>query len=302
MAIPTISTYSVIQRTIGDVTKVQSDLFDAQVQLSSGKKSQDFRGIADQTQEYLSLDASMSKNDQYLNDNQLVDTRLNSTANALTNIVTIANSLQSLISQRRSGVSNSAAFQNQLDGLWKQLSTELNTSVNNQYLFSGTKTNTPAVQTTTFPTLAVPGTPDAGYYQGSSQDVTALLKDNTAIQYNVRADAPAFQKLFAGIATAAKGSADQSDATLSNAYDLIQSGIQDVISTQAVVNSNKVQLSTVNTSLTNLKLYWKGLQENIGNTDVISVSTQVAINQGVLQAAFQAFAKISALKLSDFLR
>lgn len=302
MSVPTISSYSVIQRTLNDVNKVQGDLTNYQIQLSSGKKSQDFTGMADQTQQYLSLDAALSKNNQYLNDNQLIATRLNSTAQALTNIVTIANDMQSLISQRRSGVSNNAAFQNQLDGLWQQLTTELNTSVNNQYLFSGTKTNVPAVSTTEYPTLSVPGVPDVGYYKGSAQNVTALLKDDTAIQYNVRADAVAFQKIFASLATAKSADTNQSDSEFRAASDLLQAGIQGVISQQAIVNSNKVQVTNVSNSLTSLQLYMKGVQESVGNTDVIAVSTQVAMNQGILQAAFQAFAKISSLRLSDFLR
>ncbi len=297
-----VSTLSVLQRTIDDVSKVQNNLLNQQIQLSSGRKSQDFTGMADQSQQYLSLDATLGKNDQYLNDNQLIETRLNSTANSLTNIVTIANSMQSLIAQRRTGVSNTGAFHNQLNGLWQQLTTELNASVNNQYLFSGTKTNVPAVNTATFPTLQTPGVPDSGYYQGSDQDVTALLKDDTAIQYNVRADAPAFQNLFAALAIAKQADQNSSDNDFKKSYDVLQKGIQGVISIQAQVNSNKVQATTVDSSLNNLKLYMKGIQENIGNTDVVSVSTQVAINQGILQAAFQAFAKISALRLSDFLR
>ncbi|NBO17763.1 MAG: hypothetical protein EBV03_00770 [Proteobacteria bacterium] len=302
MAVPVVSTYSVIQKTLNDVARVQNSLFDAQVQLSSGKKSPDFVGIANDTQEYLSLDYSLGKADQYLADNRLIETRLNSTGNALNNIVTLAGSLKNLIAQRRSGIANSGAFQNQLDGLWKQISSELNTSVNNQYLFSGSRTNTPAVQTTNFPQLAVPGQPDPDYYQGSQQDLNAILQDNTPLVYNVRADAKAFQQVFAGLAMAAEGHADNNDDALKKAYDFVDSGLQGVITLQALVNSNKVQVGTINSSLQSQKLYWQGVQESIGNTDIVSVSTRLAIDQGVLQAAFQAFAKISSLRLSDFLR
>lgn len=302
MAIPIVSTYSVIQKTINDVAKVQNDLFDAQVQLSSGKRSQDFVGIANETQEFLSLDGSISKANQFLGDNRIIETRITSTANALTNIVTIGNDLKNLISQRRAGVTNLSAFQNQLDGLWRQLTTELNTSVSNQYLFSGTRTNFPAVDTTEFPKLAVPGEPDDGYYVGSKQDITALLNDNAPLNYNIRADAGAFQKLFAALASASEGSKANGDLALKEAYDFAAEGVQDVISLQAINNANRVQVTTINTSLQNQVLYWRGVQEEIGNTDIVSVSTQLAIDQGILQAAFQAFAKIAALRLSDYLR
>lgn len=302
MPVPVVSTYSVIQKTLNDVTRVQNSLFDAQVQLSSGRKSQDFVGIANDTQEYLSLDYALGKADQYLADNRLIETRLTGTGNALNNIVTVASDLKNLITQRRTNVANSGAFRNQLDGLWKQLTSQLNTTVNNQYIFAGSRTNYPAVITDAFPQLAVAGQPDAKYYQGSQQDLNAILQDNTHLVYNVRADASAFQKIYAGLAMAADGHLAGDDAMLQQAYDFVDQGMQGVITLQAVVNSNKVQVTNINSSLQNQKLYWKGVQEEIGNTDIVSVSTRLAVDQGILQAAFQAFAKISSLRLSDFLR
>lgn len=302
MVVPVVSTLSVLQKTINDVARVQNSLFDAQTQLSSGKKSQDFTGIADDTQEYLSLDASLSKAGQYLDDNRIIETRLNSTANALTNIVNVGNTLKNLIAQRRTGISGADSFQNQLDGIWRQLTSELNTQVNNQFLFSGSRTNAPAVKTDSFPVLAVEGQPDADYFLGSQQNLTAIIRDNTLLTYNVRADQEGFQKLFAGLAIAAEGGANGGDDQLQQAYDLVDEGIQDVIGVQATTNANRVQIITINESIRNQELFFRGIQEEIGNTDIVAVSTQLSIDQGILQAAFQAFAKISALRLSDFLR
>lgn len=302
MAIPVVSTYSVIQRTLDDVSKVQNDLIQNQIQLSSGKKAQDFTGMADQVQDYLSLDGVISKVNQYLSDNQIVETRINTTSTALGNVLGTANNLLSLISQRRTGVANAGAFSNQLRGLWQQVTGELNTQVNNQYIFSGTKTTSPAVDAENYPTLLQDGVPDAGYYRGNQQDIAVIAQDNVVIKYNVRADAPGFQKLFAGLAMADKASASLDDDALAKAYDLVQDAVQDITSTQALVNANKVQYTTIDQGLQNQKLYWQGIRDSIGNTDMVSVSTQVAINQGILQASFQAFAKISALRLSDYLR
>ena len=61
-------------------------------------------------------------------------------------------------------------------------------------------------------------------------------------------------------------------------------------------------MTNINTRHGSFKLYFLGVKEEIGNADLVSVSTQVAINQGILQASFQAFAKINSLKLADFLR
>jgi flagellar hook-associated protein 3 FlgL len=302
MTLSTVSTYAVFQSTLNDVSKTETELSKQQIQLSSGNKSQDFSGMADQTQQFLSLDNVLAKTNQYINDNQIVETRINTTSSVLDQVTTLTNTLQSLISQRRNGVSSNGAFAQQLDGLWQQLTSELNTQVGNQYLFSGTATNTQPVDTQNFPKLQVPGTPDSGYYLGNQQDMNATPQDNTTVTYNVRADAPGFQKLFAAIAMAKQGDANNSDTDLAAANDLVVASQKDIIATGAVVNANKVLYTTVDTHLQNTKLYWQGIQQSIGNTDVVSVSSALAVNQGILQAAFQAFAKITSLRLSDYLK
>lgn len=302
MAIGTVSTYASFQSTLNDVSRVETDLNTEQNQLSSGNQAANFSDMPGQTQEYLSLSASISKIAQYNSGNQLVESRLNTTDTVLTQVVNLATSLQSMISQRMSGVANNASFFTQLQGVWQQITGQLNTQVDGQYLFSGTATSTPAVNTTNFPTLQVSGQPDSGYYQGSAQDMTVQADDNIKITYNVRADAPAFQQIFAGFAMAQKGDAQNNVDDLKTAENLVQSGIQGVITIQATVHSNQVAMSTIDTSHAALKTYWTGLQQSIGNTDIVAVSTQVAVNQGILQAAFQAFAKINALQLSNYLK
>jgi len=42
--------------------------------------------------------------------------------------------------------------------------------------------------------------------------------------------------------------------------------------------------------------------EEIGNADILGASTQISINQGILQASFRSFSILSQLRLSDFLK
>ena len=302
MSVSPISTYSAVQSTLNDVSKVVANLQQEQEQVSSGNASQDFAGMSSQVQQYLSLDAVLSKTDQYLNNNKIIETRINSTSSALSGIVSSATDLQNLISQRRTGVANSAAFGIQLQGIFQQLAGQLNTSIDNHFLFSGSKVNTPAIDASVFPTLQASGVPDKGYYLGNSKDLIASPQDNVSVAYNVPGDSLGFQNIIAALATAKDGDATNSDIKLKNAYDLVQKGIQQVINAQATVNGNKVLFSTSDTYLQNSKLYYQGIQQSIGNTDLVSVSTQVATNQGILQAAFSVYAKISALRLSDYLK
>jgi len=299
-----ISSYNLNQTLLRDTTRSQTDLYNLQNQLSSGLKSPDFAGLGALSQSFTDLESRMSRGQGYIDGSTVISGRLDVADNTLSSIIDTATSIRNLISLRRnSAVGDSVAYDTQLVGQWQSLVSQVNVSLEGRYIFSGSATNIPAVNADTFPELIVDGLPDTGYYQGSAEDVTARIDDNINLTYNVRADDPAFQKIFAGLAMARKFGATSGENTeMQKAYDLIAEGTEGLISLRAEVNANKVTVQQTSDRLQSQQLYWKGIKEGISNTDLVAVSTQVAVNQGILQASFQAFARISGLKLSDFLR
>lgn len=303
MTLGRISTYALHQSTLRDAAHTQFELFKLQTQLSSGYKSQTFEGMADQTEQFLGLETRISKIDLYLKNNKLIESRVNTTVAVIDQTIETGTQIKNLILLRRNATTEeSLAFPEQITNMWKALVAQLNTNSEGRYLFSGTRTDSLAVDADTFPTLEESGVPDTGYYLGSSENITARIDDNTDFTYNIRADEEGFQKIFAGLAMAMQGHNEQSDEDLAAAYTLVDEGVKAVISLQAKANANKVSISQVNERHESFKIYWKGVIEDVGSTDLVSVSTQVAINQGILQASFQAFGLINSLKLSDFLR
>lgn len=299
-----ISTYGVHQSLLRDSTRTQTNIFDLQNQLSSGLKSGTFSGLGGGVEQFADLESRMSRGQSYVDGGNIVAGRLDVMDNALNSIITTATDIKTLITLRRNAaVGDSVAYQAQLEGKWKELVAEMNATNEGRYLFSGTATNVPAVESNVFPVLQQDGVPDTGYYHGSNDDVSMRIDDSVSITYNVRGNDPAFQKIFAGIAMAGKfGTQAGESPQMQQAYDLIAEGVNDVIGVRAVVNGNKVAVQNTVDRIQGQLLYWKGIKEQISNTDIVAVSTEVAVNQGILQASFQAFARISNLKLSDFLR
>jgi flagellar hook-associated protein 3 FlgL len=299
-----ISTYNIHQSLLRDTTRTQVGLYDLQGQLSSGLKTQSFSGLGSDVEKFIELEARMGRSKTYIDTATVISDRLTAMDNVLGQVIDTATSIKNLIALRRNAaVGDDLAYQTQLEGQWKTLVTQMNSSSEGRYLFSGTRTDVPAVDADNFPTLQQDGVPDTGYYKGSADDVTVRLEDNFSITYNVRADEPAFQKIFAGLAMAQRfGNVSGENEGMKAAYDMLEEGVEEVISLRATVNANKVTVSDNKERLESLQLYWRGLKESISNTDIVSVSTEVAVNQGILQASFQAFARISSLKLSDFLR
>lgn len=304
MAVGRISTYNIHQSLMRDTTKSQSELFDLQGQVSSGLKTDNFAGLGSSVETFADLEARLSRGQAYIDGTKLVEGRLDVVDNTLSAIIDTATDIRNLISLRRnSAVGDSLAYDTQIEGKWQALVSQLNVSMEGRYVFSGTATNAPAVDAENYPSLQVDGIPDKGYYKGSTDNISVRIEDNVDITYNVRADDPAFQKIFAGLAMARKyGVTAGESQEMQQAYDLVAEGTEGIIGIRAVVNANKVKVMNNYDRLQSQQLYWKGLKEEISNTDIVAVSTEIALNQGILQAAFQAFARISSLKLSDFLR
>jgi len=192
-------------------------------------------------------------------------------------------------------------FVQQARNLTTSIANELNVKFEGRSLFGGTNTSAPPVPDPFVP-QAQEGVPDASYYFGSNENVVYRADERIEFDFPVRADDVAFQKLFAavnaGIASFERGDDDVFAASL----DLLQSSQDELNAARARVNSDIIVVDQINERHTTTKLYIQGITEDIAKTDVVSASIEIANNQAILQAGFQAFARLSSLKLVDFLR
>lgn len=297
-----ISTFGLHQRTLSDFTKVQSNLFDLQGQISSGIKAKDFEGLNGQVEQFTTIEAKIKKLNAYVNNNSEAISRLKTTRQALENVITIADQIQDLTTLRRNGgLENDVAYEQQVKNLRVSIAKELNVSLEGRFLFGGTKTNVPPVEDGIIPETVTSGVPDDVYYKGSKDNYILRPQENMEKQYNIRADDPAFQKLFAGLSLGLEGDGEDDENKIGDAYTLISEGLEGIIALQARVDADTVDLQDINDRHSTSVTYFKGLADSISKTDLVTASTQVAVDQSILQANFQVFARISSLKLSDYL-
>lgn len=302
MTIQRISTFAVHQGLLQDVNKVQSNLFDLQKQISSGVKTQNFEGLATQVEPFTAVEAKIRRTETYLQQNSLIISRLNTTSQHLDTVIEMADQVQDLIILRRNpATGQDLNFVGQMESLRQTIAGALNESYEGRYLFGGTNTGRPPVITDPIPDPVTPGVADNNYYQGSTENITVRAQDSYEFEYNVRADNLGFQQLFSAMALAVQGDVSNTDGVLADAQDLINEAIENIIADQTRVNGQIVSLENINLRHDELRLYWQGIREEIINTDILAVSTEVAVDQAVLQASFQSFATINRLNLADFL-
>lgn len=300
MTVNNVSTYASLQSLLQNMGQAQNALNNDQIAISSGHVSQTFDGLTGSVEQLTSFNAQIARLTNYQQDNSVVLSEQQTSNNALGQIQQVATSLVSLIAGQTGGLQNTTpAFQQQLQNLESSLTAQLNSTFGGNYIFSGTATNTAPVKNP-IPAPVTIGVPDDSYYQGSQQDSTLRIGDNQTVPNSIRADNTAFQQIYAGIAQAAQTGASTAD--LQSAENLVNQGLQGVIALQSTVNSNIVNLQQVDTQNQTLQTYYTGLTQTLTQSDVVSLSTQVAQDQSVLEASFEAFSRISSLSLANFLK
>jgi flagellar hook-associated protein 3 FlgL len=216
-------------------------------------------------------------------------------------MINAVDNIEDLITTRRGpAAADSLNFEEQIRNLRELVSENLNTSVEGRYLFSGTRTDSPPMPDAHAITLQK-GVLDTNYYAGSAENVTYRIDESTVNEFPVRGDDEAFQQIFAGINLAIEGHRAGSDTDLAAALDMVQDGLAGLVTAQTKVNSAIVNIDAINTRHNQSKLYFQGVSEQIIKTDVVAASTQLANDQAILQASYQAFSRLAQLRLSDFL-
>lgn len=302
MTINRIGSVSLLSTTLRDVTNVQSRLGDLQTQISSGKRSQDFAGLNGQVEQFAQFTHQLRRTDQFRTANTTAIAKLRVADNSLGQLVTISDSIQSLIITGINGANKPTLnFTQQARDLLGALASELNTTFGGSFLFGGTNTNSPPVPDATQPPVAV-GIPDDSYYRGSKDDAVFYADERLPFTFPVRADDVAFQKIYSATYQAIQAAQTGDDTTLKAALTLVQDGKNDLVSARTRVNTLIVNTTAVNERLTAVSTSLKGLVSEVSDTDIVKASTEVSSLEAILQATFQVYSRLSQLKLSDFLR
>lgn len=302
MGVTRVGNIALYNNTLSDITNTQKRLAELQEQISSGIKAKDFAGLNGQVEQFTLLEAKIRTTTAQMEGNQLNLSRVQTADQAMSQAIEIADKMANLIVQGRNAtIGTTIDMPSIMKDYMKDLQQALNINFEGRYLFGGTNTSTPPVPDITV-TGAVAGVPDATYYAGSQHDLVYRRDERTEFTFPIRADDPSFQKIIAAANLAIEGFNSKSSDVLGKALDLMQGGQRDLNVARTRVNSTAISLESTNEQLGSLKLYWKGVTEEVGKTDLLAASTEVSNHEAVLQAAFSVFARLSQLRLIDFLR
>ncbi len=298
-----VATFSFNDRLQNDVLRTQSLYAKTNLQISSGYISDDYLGIAPDTQIIVDVKSSLQRYDIQNQNASRVKSRAQSMYAALGSLNSFANQFLNKIAQSISGsYPNATDTQSAALSVRANVIGALNTRVAGRYLFSGSLIDTLPVDINNPAYTAVqtpPSVPDTGYYQGDQVVLTADIADNNSLRYGVTADQSGFEKFLRALNLVVNNPSDIN--ALTEAQVLMQQSVDEMASIQADVAQKISAIDTQMLQNENDANYLDELLSGLTETDVASASVRLNDYKTQLEASYSIVAMLRNMSLHDFL-
>ncbi len=297
-----VSNFAQHNLLLNTILDSQRRVFEGQIQAATGKESQNYSGIAQNTTRLLDFESNLIQTDQYLKNNINVTNRLERMEGSLSGMFDEASRLRALLVQRLSDNTGTAgALAVEAQHILETIAGLLNTNEDGRFLFAGTATSVPPV-TVPVPNPTTFGVPTNNYYVGNSTELAARVADSQTVTYGMAGDRLGFQQLISAVKGTIQG--DNLDNTILLNTSL---GPMDQAITALGDFRNEVgaRLATIEKSTSrhqDLVLYLENEINEIENADVTEVMTRLTADQTALEASFMTVARLASLNLGQFLR
>ncbi len=303
-----ISTLNQHNLLLSRIFDTQARMQTAQFQISTGKKSVRYSGIALDAQRLVNLESARARAEQYLSNNKIVSLRLEAMEISTAKVFEAASKLKTFLVNALSS-SNAADFpinleaQNLLDEVTKQL----NFKIGDRYLFGGAVTDVAPVDLNdaNFPAVppVYPSAANTNYYQGDNNQHVARVADEFDVTYGVTADAEGFEQAIRALRMAADASTSPTIDRIrfQEALKVINTAIDNIPTTRSRIGASLKAIEGADLGHNDMELFMERTISDIENVDIPETVAQLANNQVLLEASFMTIGRLSQLNLANFL-
>lgn len=298
-----ISTFGLYNMLMSSAKNAQSAVATATTQESTGLVGTDFASLGGKARQLLNMQTEISQTQTYASITASASDRVQAMYSAIGNMTTLLTNLRSAISAGMSGTSTASLVATGQSTL-ADLASQMNAQLSGRYLFSGSQTDTPAVDLGSYPSVIPPNatTPDTGYYKGDAQISTVKVSTTTTISYGVTGDNSAFEQALRAASMVAGVTTSPLDTdTLQAAYDLADKAITALSNLQATVSTTASRLSDIQQDQSSYITLLTDAASNIKNVDAAEAMAKVTQLQTQLQASYSALSVVMKIRLTDYL-
>ena len=318
MAVTRVGTAAQQQLVINSALRGQSRVLDTQAQLASGKKSQVYSGLSNDTNRLITVKSDLAQAEQFIENTKTAEKRLDLMSFAVETIDTSARSFRTSLTNAINGDgANVIDLPAQAGAFLDQIVELLNTRDDSRYLFAGGKINAKPVDlnngTYTAPTPPpFDAVADTGYYEGDAVEQAVRIDQGYELPYGINADASAFEKVIRAMDNIAQ-------MTFSNPVTAAeQTAVRDAINTLTEAIDDNGTEPTLSGLLNDVSLNIKIVTEqrakhenfialaedtvaDIENINTAETISRLNYEQVQLEASYNAISRISQLSLNNYL-
>ena len=309
MAIDRVGTAVNAQIMTSQILKAEAALDKTNKQVASGNKSDTYTGYGSQTAALEAARSAAARADANVTVAQQASTRLDLQDTQLTQLSSIADQVRQVLTSTI-GTGDGSSLMGQMQDLFDQAVTVLNSKDGSGYIYAGENNQTPPVTVGSLSDLAA--LPDvASAFTNGTTAQTARIGDNRTVQVGVLASDVGTQlfSLFQSVAQFNAGGSGPFSANTSAAQEtFLQAGVQQATTTSTDLNgqtaTNGDRYKMVQDAITQLQstsTVFKGFASNIQDVDMGAALAQLNQNQVALQAAFKVGSTMNQLSLLSYL-
>ena len=304
-----VSTFGQSQSLLNTLLRNQAKVFNSQEQLNTGKKSDDFRGLANEATTLMNSKSFLGRVDNFKKIITNVQGKVDANDVQLNGVLNMARDFrQNIIEVLAQG--EAVAFEESLSNTFSFVADSLNTEVGGTFIFGGSKTDVPPVSSSDISDLVAAGAA-ADLFQNDQQAQKARVTDNVLMDYSLLADDIAGD-LFASIKTIAdyhyggsgplNGKLSAADVTFLTDQLAILDDAIDVSQSVQTRNGLKFErLQTIGEQHEDTSVFLKTFISDIEDTNIAEAITKLNMDQTALDASIRTLALIADMTLLDFI-
>ncbi|OYD84819.1 flagellin [Azospirillum brasilense] len=298
-----IATFNHQNQLVRFMLTAESRVAAAQVQASTGEKSLDYKGIADDSGRLVNLESHYRRSERYVDEGEVVNGRIQTMHDAVGGMVDLANRVRSLVaSLQGAGGGSAEGIKSEAQALMSEFAGLLNTQQEGRYLFAGGRIDRAPVSLDGLPAATSPSTADTSYYRGDQSVSYFQASDDLIVQYGVTADDPSIEKALRSISLIANMSTDPVDTALvDEASDLADEAADGLTVVQTKLGSASATLERTIDRHLEEQLVLQTHVEDIRNIDLAEATTRLSQLQANLESTMSLMKILQQTNLNDFL-
>ena len=303
-----VANFAALNLSLSQILGTQGRIFDAQVQMTTGKKSLRYSGVANQSNQLLNMRNSHVQTSQYMENNALADRRMQSME---TNVATI----QDIASRFRTELVNALNIENAADlalnqdaqYMLEEIAGLLNVKQDGRFLFAGSMTGTQPIDINDVTFLPPPGVyptaADTNYYQGDATKLKTRVGEAQLVTYGVTGDEAGFEEIIRALrlAQTATTSPGPDTARLEESLRVVMLALDDLSTIRSNIGIARNTVEETNQVHTEFLLYAEQSISDIENVDIAETLTRLSSDQFTLEASYVTISRVQELNLARFL-